>query len=199
MHNLLIISHTPAISNCNQLNVRYIPDSKGYYAGQSGYGYRSIEAFVSLADDVRTGRASLGEVEAAGVLATVANTTFVTAILEAGRRSLDAGCRPVRILYHDGETGETGGMDAANSVLDSTCSGSSSSNSNSSSAGGNDGSSATGLTSAYTSTGGDVGNNIGGVGEPASLGGVADSDKSTGKTEPPNGCKITISISLEVL
>ena len=44
-------------------------------------------------------------------LATIAGTLVVTAMLEAGRRSLDSGGRPVRIVY-DGE-GSAGGVGGA--------------------------------------------------------------------------------------
>jgi D-galacturonate reductase len=75
------------------------PTQRGYFAGQQGYGYRSMEAFVDAASEVMSGAASAAEIEKAGVLATADSTLPVTAILEAGRRSLDAGGKPVRIIY----------------------------------------------------------------------------------------------------
>ena len=79
--------------------MRYTPDGRGYFAGQTGYGYRSIEAFVRAAEAVRDGTTTIAEVESAGELAVAASTLQVTAILEAGRRSLDAGGAPIRITY----------------------------------------------------------------------------------------------------
>ncbi|NOX53829.1 MAG: Gfo/Idh/MocA family oxidoreductase [Planctomycetes bacterium] len=81
----------------NPLFMKYTPDAQGYFAGQLGYGYRSIEAFVDAVTAIRSGDASPADF--AGRLATVDETLLVTAILEAGRRSLDGGGRPYQILY----------------------------------------------------------------------------------------------------
>ena len=62
----------------NPLFYRYIPDANGRFAGQSSYGYQSIADFI------------LGKREN---LATIETTRNTTAILEAGRRSLDTGLR----------------------------------------------------------------------------------------------------------
>ena len=78
------------------------PGTDGTFAGQHGYGYRSIEEFVEAAEDVNAGRATAEEVSARDMLATVDATARVTAMLEAGRMSLDAGGRGVRILYPSG-------------------------------------------------------------------------------------------------
>jgi D-galacturonate reductase len=78
--------------------MRYVPDAAGFFAGQMGYGYRSIEAFIDAAAAVRGGESAAAAAARAG-LATFDTTMAQTAILEAGRRSLDAGGRPVRILY----------------------------------------------------------------------------------------------------
>ncbi len=78
--------------------MRYTPDSQGMFAGQTGYGYRSIEAFVDACAAAKAG-ADLAQLNAG--LASCAATLGITAILEAGRRSLDAGGRPVKILYAD--------------------------------------------------------------------------------------------------
>jgi D-galacturonate reductase len=83
----------------NPLFMKYTPDAQGYFSGQSGYGYRSIEAFVDAVQQIRTGAA--GPAEFRGGLATVEDTVLVTAILEAGRRSLDAGGLPHQIEYTD--------------------------------------------------------------------------------------------------
>jgi D-galacturonate reductase len=71
----------------NPLFMKYTP-SNGRFAGQHGYGYRSIEVFLESA---RTGVIDPR-------LATAASTLQVTAVLEAGRLSLDRGSS-VRILY----------------------------------------------------------------------------------------------------
>ena len=73
----------------NPLFMKYTPDAQGYFAGQLGYGYRSIEAFVDAVAQIRAGTAEPNSFR--GALATVDDTVLVTAILEAGRRSLDNG------------------------------------------------------------------------------------------------------------
>ena len=93
---------TGALATLNPLYMRYTPDSRGRFAGQTGYGYRSIEAFVAAGQALQRGE-PLAEV-AAG-LASVAATIYVTAVLEAGRISLDNGGKAVRIVYADSGSG----------------------------------------------------------------------------------------------
>lgn len=88
-------------ASANPLFMKYAPDADGYFAGQTGYGYRSIEAFIDAALAIRAGQATAVSFE--GKLATARETALVTAILEAGRRSLDDG-RVYRIEYdQDGQ------------------------------------------------------------------------------------------------
>jgi D-galacturonate reductase len=84
-------------SSPNPLFMKYTPDAQGYFSGQSGYGYRSIEAFVDAVAQVRGGTARPEDFR--GGLATVDDTVLVTAILEAGRRSLNTGGQPHQIEY----------------------------------------------------------------------------------------------------
>ena len=95
-------------ASANPLFMKYTPDADGYFAGQTGYGYRSFEAFVDAAAAIRAGNAAARDFE--GKLATVQETALVTAILEAGRRSLDAGGSIVAIEY-DG-AGRPAGLSA---------------------------------------------------------------------------------------
>jgi D-galacturonate reductase len=95
---------TGALATLNPLYMRYTPDSAGFFAGQTGYGYRSIEVFVETAACVARGEMTAADVDAAGVLATATSTYAVTAILEAGRRSLDAGGKPVDIAYESADS-----------------------------------------------------------------------------------------------
>ena len=69
--------------------MKYTPSADGEFAGQSGYGYRSIDAFVKSASDINSGTATIGD--ARSELATIQDTQWVTEILEAGRISLDNG------------------------------------------------------------------------------------------------------------
>lgn len=83
--------------SANPLFMKYEPDADGYFAGQSGYGYRSIEDFVLAAASIRDGGARASDFR--NRLATIEDTTWVTAILEAGRRSLDTGGSIIRFNY----------------------------------------------------------------------------------------------------
>ena len=81
--------------NINPLYMKFAP-SNGKFAGQHGYGYRSFEAFIDAVAEVQGGR---NPKDFDGELATAASTIASTAILEAGRRSLDAGGQPMKIVY----------------------------------------------------------------------------------------------------
>jgi D-galacturonate reductase len=74
----------------NPFYMRYAPDEEGNFAGQTGYGYVSFEKFVDGVQALKEGRATLEELDARG-LPTLRNTVATTAILEAGRRSIDEG------------------------------------------------------------------------------------------------------------
>ena len=87
------------------LFMKYAPGDDGSFVGQTGYGYRSIEDFVDAACTI--GQAKAGPADFRGSLATVQETDLVTAILEAGRRSLDAGGQRFTIDY-DAERRLTG-------------------------------------------------------------------------------------------
>ncbi len=89
----------------NPLFMKYTPDAAGFFSGQQTYGYRSIAAFIEAADAIRRGDRNPEDFD--DTLATVHTTRPVTAILEAGRRSLDAGGATVTIVYdsHGAVTG----------------------------------------------------------------------------------------------
>jgi D-galacturonate reductase len=73
----------------NPFYMRYAPDEEGNFGGQGGYGYVSFEKFVDGCSLVnKNGGAALKELDKRG-LPTLRNTVLTTAILEAGRRSLD--------------------------------------------------------------------------------------------------------------
>lgn len=72
----------------NPFYMKYSPSESGHFDGQRGYGYISIEKFVDAARSVNAGTAKAGEFDAHG-LPTIANTVLTTAILNAGRISLD--------------------------------------------------------------------------------------------------------------
>lgn len=75
--------------------MKYSPSESGHFDGQRGYGYISIEKFIDAARSVNAGVNDPSEYDKHG-LPTIANTVLTTAILNAGRISLDER-RPVGI------------------------------------------------------------------------------------------------------
>ena len=67
----------------------------GHFDGQRAYGYVSIEKFVDAARSVNAGLTQPSDYDKHG-LPTIENTVLTTAILHAGRISLDEK-RPVSI------------------------------------------------------------------------------------------------------
>jgi D-galacturonate reductase len=68
--------------------MKYSPSESGHFDGQRGYGYISIETFVDAARDVNAGIAKPSDYDGHRY-PTIANTVLTTAILNAGRISLD--------------------------------------------------------------------------------------------------------------
>ena len=86
-------------TSANPLFMKYTPNTQGYFAGQTGYGYRSISAFVEAVCQIREGSANPSDFQ--DRLATIQKTLTMTAILEAGRQSLDNGGTLQRLVYDD--------------------------------------------------------------------------------------------------
>ena len=82
----------------NPLFMKYTP-TNGKFSGQRGYGYRSFEIFVDAALAINGGKATVSDFDEEQ-LATIGTTYRTTAVLEAGRRSLDSKV-PIMILYED--------------------------------------------------------------------------------------------------
>ncbi|PAV21975.1 D-galacturonic acid reductase [Pyrrhoderma noxium] len=85
----------------NPFYMKYSPSESGHFDGQRGYGYISIEKFIDAARAVNAGESKPEEFDAHG-LPTIANTVLTTAILNAGRISLDEK-RPVGIRLDGNE------------------------------------------------------------------------------------------------
>lgn len=68
--------------------MKYSPSASGHFDGQHGYGYISFEKFVDAARSVNAGESAAADFDSQG-LPTIANTVLTTAILNAGRISLD--------------------------------------------------------------------------------------------------------------
>ena len=75
--------------------MKYSPSESGHFDGQRGYGYVSIEKFIDAARSVNAGETTPDDYDKHG-LPTIANTVLTTAILHAGRISLDEK-RPVNV------------------------------------------------------------------------------------------------------
>ena len=86
----------------NPFYMKYAPDEEGNFNGQTGYGYISFEKFVDAVTALKEGKATLESLDQRG-LPTLKNTIATTAILEAGKRSLDEG-RTITII--SGKEGE---------------------------------------------------------------------------------------------
>ncbi|MCJ1479511.1 hypothetical protein MMC13_008197 [Lambiella insularis] len=84
----------------NPFYMKYAPDEEGNFNGQTGYGYISFEKFIDGVTALNEKRVTLEELDKRG-LPTIRNTIGTTAILEAGRRSLDED-RTVEIVEKDG-------------------------------------------------------------------------------------------------
>ncbi|KYK61606.1 putative D-galacturonic acid reductase [Drechmeria coniospora] len=85
----------------NPFYMRYAPDEDGNFDGRTGYGYISIEKFVDGCRAINAGEVTASELDAKS-LPTLRNTIATTAILEAGRRSIDEG-REVGIIVQGEE------------------------------------------------------------------------------------------------
>ncbi|CAF0754461.1 unnamed protein product [Didymodactylos carnosus] len=83
----------------NPLYMKFIP-TDGYFSGQSGYGYRSFESFIDACSAINSKQSTLEDFDSK--LPTISTTFQVTAILEAGRLSLD-NCNAFVDIVYDGD------------------------------------------------------------------------------------------------
>lgn len=81
--------------------MKYSPSESGHFDGQRGYGYISIEKFIDAARSVNNGVNIPEDYDRLG-LPTILNTVLTTAILHAGRISLNEK-RPVGIKSDNNE------------------------------------------------------------------------------------------------
>ncbi len=86
------------VESRNSLFMKYSPDAQGCFDGQNGYGHVSIAKFIEAVGAVLNGEKQAGDFD--GVLPTLSSTAVSTAVLEAGRKSLDEG-RKMEIRYGD--------------------------------------------------------------------------------------------------
>lgn len=88
-----------AFASVNPLFMKYTP-TNGYFSGQNGYGVRSFENFIDACQAVNDGKKTPDDFND-GSIATVHTTYQGTAILEAGRMSLDADGQPMDLVYEN--------------------------------------------------------------------------------------------------
>lgn len=94
-----IATDEKGFASVNPLFMKYTP-TNGYFAGQASYGVKSFENFIDACRSINAGQSTPSDYDD-GSLATVHTTLQGTAILEAGRRSLDADGCPMDIVYEN--------------------------------------------------------------------------------------------------
>jgi D-galacturonate reductase len=95
-------------ASVNPLFMKYTP-TNGKFSGQGSYGVKSFENFIDACRSINAGIQQPRDFDD-GSIATVHTTLQGTAILEAGRRSLDADSQPMDILYESQDSCEPCGI-----------------------------------------------------------------------------------------
>lgn len=95
--NYAVASDNNGFQSINPLYMAYFPSVDGHFNGQHGYGYKSLQYFVESCIAVNNGKRTVEELDK--LLPTLRATTTVTAILEAGRMSLDNSNKYVKFVY----------------------------------------------------------------------------------------------------
>jgi len=93
-----VASETNGYRSVNPFYMRYSTDPRGRFAGQHGYGALSIFAYVDAALEINAGTPA-SEMDKDGQLATLGTTLTLTAILEAGKISMDNNSKAVAIKF----------------------------------------------------------------------------------------------------
>lgn len=93
-----VASDQSGYASINPLYMKLVP-TDGYFSGQLGYGYRSFEAFVDAVADLNAKKVTMDDCDRR--LATIGTTLQETAVMEAGRISLDHQSAMVEILYEN--------------------------------------------------------------------------------------------------
>jgi D-galacturonate reductase len=95
---------TGHLQSINPLFMKYTPSgTNSEFVGQNSYGVQSFEYFVDACRHINA-QLNVPSDYDNGTLATVHTTMQGTAILEAGRRSLDQDQRPIDIVYDSEES-----------------------------------------------------------------------------------------------
>jgi len=94
----LAVDNSP-FQSVNPLFMKYTP-TNGYFSGQASYGVKSFENFIDACIACKKGERKPADYDD-GSIATVHTTLQGTAILDAGRRSLDANGQAMDLKYRD--------------------------------------------------------------------------------------------------
>ena len=95
---------TGQLQSINPLFMKYTPSgTNSEFAGQHSYGVQSFEYFIDACRSINANKTQPSDYDN-GTLATVHTTMQGTAILEAGRMSLDKDQRPMDIIYDTDES-----------------------------------------------------------------------------------------------
>jgi len=103
-----VATDSGGFGSVNPLFMKYTP-TNGKFSGQGSYGVKSFENFIDACLAINAGSNKPGDYDD-GSLATVHTTMQGTAILEAGRRSLDTDGQPMDIIYKSEEAEEPIGI-----------------------------------------------------------------------------------------
>eukprot|EP00522_Entomoneis_paludosa_P006486 CAMPEP_0172455074 /NCGR_PEP_ID=MMETSP1065-20121228/11875_1 /TAXON_ID=265537 /ORGANISM="Amphiprora paludosa, Strain CCMP125" /LENGTH=448 /DNA_ID=CAMNT_0013207525 /DNA_START=75 /DNA_END=1421 /DNA_ORIENTATION=+ len=103
-----VATDSAGFASPNPLFMKYTP-TNGKFAGQASYGVKSFESFIDACQSINDQQSTPSDYND-GSLATVHTTMQGTAILEAGRQSLDADGRPMDILYSGDDSEEPVGI-----------------------------------------------------------------------------------------
>ena len=104
---------TAHLASVNPLYWKPTPDVvTKEFTGQRTYGYLTFESTIDAVTRCNAGDKKVGDYD--GVLPTMATTSCATAILEAGRRSLDAGGKAMELVYPSDKSCTPTGLKLAN-------------------------------------------------------------------------------------
>lgn len=94
-----VCTHEDGLAAVNPLYMAYLPGADGNFNGHHGYGYKSLETFVKSCVAVNEGKVTLAQLD--NRIPTLKATIVTTAILEAGRASLDAKGKRMTFTYDE--------------------------------------------------------------------------------------------------
>eukprot|EP00040_Diaphanoeca_grandis_P011761 m.60304 g.60304 ORF g.60304 m.60304 type:complete len:432 (+) comp22825_c0_seq1:112-1407(+) len=94
-----VCTHDEGYKSVNPLYMAYLPGSDGNFNGHHGYGYKSFDVFVNSCTALNAGQTTLAKLDEQ--IPTLKATMITTAILEAGRMSLDNSNKRVTLEFDE--------------------------------------------------------------------------------------------------